>query len=270
MKKYLIAIFFTLAIVSFSLNASASDQAPQLTAEEILNKHFEAAGGKQKLMSFKSRVALGTVKKEAELEANFAIASDSKRVGAVYAFQRYSWNFGYNGSDYFMRPNFPRGVNLVQSKYGDMLASGLMFNSISLYSLLLNPPEDAKFTAKGTKKVNDRPAYIVEVKRKSGPVMKLYFDTQNFMWLRTDYGRLEITKPQGAFTNEIVPHGEDDNIIDFYFETWDFRDVEGVKLPFKFKQVVTYPILQQSTVGTITGTITEYQHNVDLDPRFFH
>ncbi len=270
MKRYLIGLILLLALVPLSFSTKASYQAPpQLTAEEILNKHFDAAGGRQKLASFKTRIAVGTVRKEAEPDAKMVIASDPKRVSAVFAFQNITWLLGYNGSSAFIRPQMPREVRLVQAKYSDILASGFMFNSISLYNTLLNPPADTKFTAKGTKKIGGRPAYIVEMKPKSGDTMKLYFDAENFMWVRTDYGRVEITKTQGAFTNAPGGHNEDDNVIDFYFETSDFRDVDGVKLPFKFKQVVTFPILRQSTVGTITGTITEYQHNVEIDPRFF-
>src|SRR5258705_6171214 len=105
------------------------------------------------------------------------------------------------------------------------------------------------------KKIKDRQAYVVEVKRSKGVSSRLYSDAATFMWVRTDYGKAHISKPMGQFTNEAVQHGEDELSVDFYFETWDFRDVDGVKLPFKFEQVVTYPILQLKKVGTLSGTI---------------
>ncbi len=71
------------------------------------------------------------------------------------------------------------------------------------------------------------------------------------------------------FTNEAVSRGEDDVIIDFYIETSDFRDVNGLKFPFKFEQVLTAPFLRQSKSGTITGTITEYRHDEVIDPKMF-
>ena len=73
----------------------------------------------------------------------------------------------------------------------------------------------------------------------------------------------------GQFTNAAVPHGEDELSVDFYFETSDFRTVDGVKLPFKFEQVVTYPIIQLKQVATVSGTIVEYRHNVTIDPKMF-
>jgi hypothetical protein len=70
-------------------------------------------------------------------------------------------------------------------------------------------------------------------------VVTLYFDAESFMWLRTDFGRLEISKPVGAFTNDAVSQSENEVIIDFYCDTSDFREVDGVRLPFKFEHVIT-------------------------------
>jgi hypothetical protein len=151
-----------------------------------------------------------------------------------------------------------------------MLASGLMFNDVTLSNVLTEGEANGvKFVAKGTKNLHGRPAYVVEVKRGRGEALRLYFDAENFMWVRTDYGRVTISKQLGAFTNDIVSHAEDDTDVDFYIETSDFRNVDGIKLPFKFEQVVTYPILQQKIVGIITGTIKSYAHNVPIDQQSY-
>jgi hypothetical protein len=99
--------------------------------------------------------------------------------------------------------------------------------------------------------------------------MRLYFDAQSFMWVRTDYGKTHISSEIRPFTNEPATHGGDELTVDFYIETSDFRDVDGVKLPFKFEQVISVPILRQATSGLITGTITEYRHNEAIDPQMF-
>ena len=123
--------------------------------------------------------------------------------------------------------------------------------------------------AKGTKKVKGRPAHVVELRRGKGGAVRLYFDAENFMWLRTDFGRAEVSRQMRAFTNDVVGQGADENAIDFYVETTDFRDVDGLKLPFRFEMVVTAPILREKSSGTIVGSVREYQHNVAIDPAMF-
>ena len=107
------------------------------------------------------------------------------------------------------------------------------------------------------------------MKRGKAPTLKLYFDAENFMWVRTDYGRVSYAKAMGTFTNDVVQHGEDQSDVDFFIETSDFKEVDGLKLPFRFEQTVAFPIIRQKSAGTIIGTITEYKHNVSIDPKMF-
>lgn len=266
--KHLI-LTFVLLLSCFPMIGKADDK-PSLTADEIVNKHLEAAGGREALKKIRSRVAVGTIKKEDDPESQMAIMSEApNRVSAMFVFKRYDWQLTYDGTNPFVRPIFPRDLVAFQDKYYEILSSGLMFNSISLYNLLVDrEASGAKFEAKGTKKLRDRQVYLVDVKLK-GRSARLYFDAQTFMWVRTDFGKAHISKPMGAFTNAVVPHGQDEVSVDFYFETSDFRDVDGLKLPFKFQQVVTFPVITQKTSGTLSGTIVEYKHNVDIDPKMF-
>ncbi len=272
MKKRLSGILCLLLLLTSAISvAPASNDKKSLTAAEIISKHIAALGGKEKLGQLKTRAALGTVKRENEPASRIVIASEATgRLAVIYKFEQYDWRLNYNGTKAAMRPILSRELSVVTDKYQEMLASGLMFNGISLYNLLTEPESnDVKFEAKGTKNLHGRPAYIVEVRGRNVAPMRLYFDAQDFMWVRTDYGNVTIKKYQGPFTNDVVSHADDDIIVDFYIETSDFREVDGVKLPFRFEQVVTSPILRQRLVGTLTGTILEYRHNIDIDPKFY-
>jgi len=144
-----------------------------------------------------------------------------------------------------------------------------MFNGISLYNALLSGESTGvKFEAKGTKKVKNRMAYVVEMKQSKGQTLRLFFDAETFMWLRTEYGSVRITKDLGTFTNDRTSKDEE-STVDFYIDTWDFKEVDGVKLPFKLEMVATSPILKQRSVGTIATTISEYRHNIQIDARMF-
>ncbi|MBI3652373.1 MAG: hypothetical protein HY231_15230 [Acidobacteria bacterium] len=269
MRRTLLLFGFLLAFSNSLLNLSADDKAA-LSGAEIVAKHLAAVGGKEALMKFKSRIALGTVKKESEPEAKMAIMSEApNRLSAMYIFPNYTWQQTYDGSKAMFRPQLKGAASVFQEKYLSMLSSGTMFNGIALYNLLTQGESDTlKFEAKGSKKVKGRPAYVVIVKRGKDDSLRLYFDSETFMWVRTDYGRVTLTQNMKTFSNDVS--AKDDQLtIDFYLETWDFKEVDGVKLPFKFEEVATAPILTQKSQGTIIGTITQYQHNEMIDPKMF-
>ena len=263
------AALFSL-VCAFTAGATFG-QDQKLTGDEIVEKHLQAIGGRAAMAKFKTRIALGTIRKEDEPEGQMAVLSESpNRLSAFYGFRDYDLHMIYDGSKAFVRPTLPRNVSNLIDKYQEMLASGFMFNSISLYNLITaSSPGELKFESKGIKKVGGKPAYVVQVKPRKGSSAKLYFDADNFMWVRTDYGSATVSKQMGTFTNDVVNQGGAEATVDFYIETSDFRDVDGVKLPFRFEQVITSPILRQKAFGTIVGTIREYRHNEVIDPKMF-
>jgi len=269
--KRIAASFFFLAVLVLQTAVSRSEDKSSLTGPEIVSKHLEAVGGKTALSKLKTRVVIGSVRKENETDANLAIMSEApNRVSAIYVFKDYTWQLTYDGSKSLFRPMVSKEASVVEAKQREMLATGAMFNSMSLYNILSqNGPDEPKFEAKGTRKVKGKLAYVVDLKRARQPALRLYFDTESFMWVRTDFGRVSYTKEMGTFTNDITQHGEDQTDVDFYFETSDFREVDGIKLPFKFEQVVAFPIIRQKKAGTMSGTIKEYRHNVPIDPKMF-
>ena len=248
--------------------AVLADEKEKLTGAQIVEKHIAAVGGKAALSKFRSRVALGTAKKDNDFAVPVAIMSEPTRLSAVYQFQGYNWYLIYNGTTPSVRPPFTRAAASIHQKYEEMLATGTLFNDISLYNVLnAGEPEQLKFEAKGTKKVKNKEAYVVEMQGK-GQILRLYFDINDFMWLRTDYGSVHVTRSMGTFTNAVTSKDEE-TTFDFYVETSRFKEVDGIKLPFEFEIVATAPILKQKSVGTIVTTINEYRHNIAIDPKMF-
>ena len=271
MRKRLFFIIVPLLLLASSGMAVSDDKTPQLSAGEIINKHLAAAGGKEGLAKFKSRVAIGTVQKENSAAVQFAIVSEApNRVSASFQFEEpAAWLLAYDAGKVVFRPQFGRAAAPIEQKYREMLATGTMFNSVSLYNILLEGDQSGiKFEAKGTKKVKDRPAYIVDAKRGKDLNVRLYFDAENFMWVRTDYGRVTVTKPMRGFSNDVTSKDEE-TTYDFYVETADFKDVDGIKLPFRVEMVITRPLLKQKDNGVIVGKITEYRHNVPINPNMY-
>src|SRR6185503_4395446 len=175
MRKYSASLLLFLLLVSPAIVFSA-DGNQALTGAEIINKHLAAVGGREALSKIKSRIAIGTVKKETEPDAQMAIMSEApNRVSAMYVFKDYTWQLTYDGKNVIFRPTITKEGALVERKYREMLATGALFNSISLYNLLTEDESDnVKFEAKGTKKVKNRNAYVVEVKRGKAQPLRLY------------------------------------------------------------------------------------------------
>ncbi len=262
----------TVTMITLSVSAGAQDKEKRLDASEIIASHLEACGGRAALSKFKSRVAVGTVQKESAAAVPFAIMSEApNRVSAIYQFQDTTpWQLTYDAGKTVFRPQFPRAYARIEEKYREMLGTGTLFNGISLYNILLQGEgSGVKFEGKGTKKVKDRLAYVVEAKLGKSLNVRLYFDTKTFMWVRTDYGRTTVTHPMSTFTNDATSKDEE-TTYDFYVETSDFKQVDGVKLPFRVEMVTTRPILREKDSGIVVGLISEYHHNIPIDPKMFH
>jgi hypothetical protein len=262
-------LFAPFLLVVF-ITPAAAQQPAKLTGAEIIDKHLSAVGGKEAIGRIKTRVALGTARKDNDAAVNVAILSQApNRVTGLYQFEGYNWQLTYDGSKSIFKPVFAKATAPVMQKYMDILATGTMFNDVSVYNALAGGEiESVKFEAKGTKKVKGKPAYIVEMKRDKGDAIRLLFDTESFMWVRTEYGTVRLTKPMGTFTNEITSKDEE-TTYDFFVETSEFKEIDGVKLPYRLEMTITAPILKQKNVGTIITVITEYKHNIDIDPKMF-
>lgn len=253
------------------LVCKATAQNNLLSATEIINRHLEAAGGKDTLAKISTRVATGVFRMESYPDQKMAIMSERpNRISAIFLFPDYDLRFVFDGAKPATRPAFARDASTIENKFREMIASGFMYNSISLYSLLTDATAVAGFEARGVKKIGGKNVYVVEYK-KDRQATKLFFDAETFMWIRSEYGRVTLPRRlnQEKLSNDIGSFADQDTTVDFYVETSDFREVDGLKLPFRFVQAMSYPVLRQRPTGVITATITEYRHNIEIDPKMF-
>jgi outer membrane lipoprotein-sorting protein len=74
--------------------------------------------------------------------------------------------------------------------------------------------------AAGTDKLDNHPVYIVQATPASGPPEKLYFDTESGLLLKRDFERITL----------------EDGIVQYEMVYSDYRDVDGLKLPFTIER----------------------------------
>lgn len=72
----------------------------------------------------------------------------------------------------------------------------------------------------GRDKVNGREVYVVEATPAAGPAEKLYFDAENGLLVKRDFERVTL----------------EDGIVQYEVLLKDYRDVDGLKLPFTIEQ----------------------------------
>ena len=72
----------------------------------------------------------------------------------------------------------------------------------------------------GRDKVNGREVYVVEATPAAGPAERLYFDAENGLLVKRDFERVTL----------------EDGIVQYEVLLRDYRDVDGLKLPFTIEQ----------------------------------
>ena len=98
----------------------------------------------------------------------------------------------------------------------------------------------------GKEKVGDREAYVLVGKPRSGPVVRHYIDAESYLPIKVV---LKINVPQVV--------GE----VEQTSEMFDFRDVDGVKIPFRVRT--------SSAIQTLTVNVSQIEHNTQIDQTLF-
>ena len=221
------------------------------TADEIIEKHLAASGGRDVLGKLASRTATGTIslttpvgelmgeievysKKPNKQRTVIKLDLTSLGGGPIVTDQRFDGATGYvidpvNGN----RP--------IEGAQLDAMRNG------SFPSPLLNYKDlGASLTLMGREPVAGKEAFVLRLTPKAGPSIRMFIDSGTFLLVRTI---VTINVPQLG--------GDIDQVVDFS----DFRDVDGIKVPFVTKST--------NSVQSISATMTSVKHNVDIEDAAF-
>lgn len=237
-----------LAIVVVAL-ASAHAASAQ-TADEVIEKSITAMGGRAAMDKIKTRVMSGTISlrtpageipgtievtNAAPNKARTVIKADLSAFGAgpIQIDQRFNGTDGY----------------ILDSMQGDRPISGdqlLNMRSNSFPHPFLNYKAagmSAQLT--GREKVGDRDAFVLLFEPSAGPAVRQFIDAETYMPLKT---LIKMTVPQ-------IGEIEQSSFAS------DFREVDGVKVPFKVEV--------SSSVQGFTITLDKVEQNVPVDEKLF-
>jgi outer membrane lipoprotein-sorting protein len=235
----------TLAFVLSSVSSAAAQ-----TADEIVEKTLTALGGRAALGKLTSRSSTGTmtvstpggdvsgsieILNQAPNKSRTLITLDLSAVGAgtMVLDQRFDGTSGY-------ALDTMRGNHEIT---GGQLE--LMKHNFFPTPLLGYKDRGSKIELAGKEKVGDREAYALIFTPASGPPSRVFIDAQSFL-------------PVKLVTKVSVP---DMGEVEQTTELSDFREVDGVQVPFKLKG--------SSDVQTFTIVLTKVEHNAKLDEALF-
>jgi outer membrane lipoprotein-sorting protein len=249
MKKFFFGAVFTLSLCSLVPYVHAqptqeskpsevvkTDKLP--TVDEILEKLVKSAGGKDAIEKVNSVLQTGTFDNgQGVLPVEIAIKYPNK------------WRFELkfpDGNSFKQICNGTKAWRFIpQQGWQEMTRENMELTSrmLDLRAPLNYRQTYSKLVVKGKEKIGDRMAYLMEVTPKTGEPMVLAFDADMGALVRIDF---TVETEQGTFSGQN------------FFE--DFRDFEGAKVPFTFRQ---------EGGENWTMKITEIKNNPSLDDKQF-
>jgi outer membrane lipoprotein-sorting protein len=238
----------SLLVAAFVLSSVGSAAAQ--TPDEIVDKTLTALGGRAALDQLTSRSSSGTMTistPAGELSGTIEVLSarpnksrtlitlDLTSVGAgtMVLDQRCDGTSGYALDS--MRGN--------RELTGSQLE--LMKQNFFPTPFLDYKERGSKVELAGKEKAGDRDAYVLNVAPVSGPASRVFIDAESYLPIRS------------IVTVNIPEAGDVEQTI----ELSDYREVDGVKVPFKVKG--------SSSIQTFTIVVTTMQNNVKVDDALF-
>jgi hypothetical protein len=235
------------SLLAAGLLMGLAQTVPAQTADDVIEKHLAAIGGRAALEKITSRTMTGTVTvstpagdlsgpveviAQAPNKSRTLITLDLSSFGAgrMVVDQRFDGTSGY----------------VLDTLQGNRDISGsqleAMRNNMFPSPYLKYKEAGTTVELSGKEKLGDHEAYLLILKPKSGPAVRQYIDAESYLAVRSV---IKVDVPQIG--------GE----LEQTTELLDYRDVGGVKVPFQVKT--------SSAVQTASIVITKVEHNTTLD-----
>jgi len=221
------------------------------TADEIVEKALTAMGGRAALGKVTSRTSTGNISvttpagdvtgtveviNKAPNKQRTIIKIDLSNLGLGQVLQdvRFDGTVGYAIDT----------LNGNRDLAGDQLET---MRSTTFPTPLLGYKEaGARVELLGKEKVGDKDVYVLRFTPKTGPASRMFFDAETYSLLKT------------VVTLNVPQLGTD---VEQSVEFSDYRDVDGIKLPFRVRSV--------NQLQAVTIALTKIEHNTTANDSTF-
>ncbi|HSS22717.1 MAG TPA: hypothetical protein VLL54_21775 [Pyrinomonadaceae bacterium] len=255
----------------------------KISAEEVLAKHLESIGSAEARSSANSRIAVGSShlvfkvrNNVGTIDGRVVLGSIDRKVVYAMSFPAPNYpseKFGFDGKKFtvgYLKPGVRSTLESFILIHDIVFKEGLMGGTLSATWPLLNLADrGAKVNFAGTSKVADRPAYKLEYlpKKSSDVTITLYFDTETFRHVRTQYDRVVGARlSAGGIDNQTSERATRYQMIE------DFSDykLEGkLNLPHAYKLELNIESSTGNSNHKWEMILGEFMFNQDLDEKGF-
>jgi zinc protease len=243
LKRNVLMASCLIALVTGLIPAAAqtAPQSPTPSVDQILDKYVQASGGKAAFEKLTSRVSKGTFELDqmpGEATEEIDEKAPNKQLAITDAPSFGLVRRGFNGTAGWQDMPQTGLEDVTGNQLAAMKRFADFYRAIKLKDLY------PKMTVKGKESVNGHDAYVIEATPPEGAAETMYFDVDSGLMVRA---QAPGEGPNGPFT------------FDSTFS--DYREVDGIKLPFLIHQ-------SMGDFGWVIK-LTEVKHNVPIDDAKF-
>jgi hypothetical protein len=275
----LTAFVFIAAIVASGIPAVTVSAQEKLKVEDVVAKHLEALGSAE--ARNKSRIIQGTAVGTFRLggsgtaEGGAVIASQDVKslFSIVFGSTEYPYErVGYDGKIVTtgeLTPGVRSQLGIFFMRHDMPIREGLLGGVLSTaWPLLDVSGRNPKLKYSGIKKVGDRKAYALtyEGKNSGGLKTTLFFDSETFRHIRTEYEKrqIQLMPDQPSVTQQ-----QGDSVSKLTEEFADFKEEGGLMLPHQYKITLSVETLNRRVLQDFVFNLAQFSFNQKIDDSQF-
>ncbi|HEY2383585.1 MAG TPA: hypothetical protein VGK48_20615 [Terriglobia bacterium] len=252
----------------------------KLKPEQLIAKHLASIGPADKLQAIKSRVTAGTTHVEftvgghASMDGDANIVSQGTSLRALFKYPSLDYPgelLAFDGKRTTVgqiSPGKRSPLGNFLFHYDDAITHGLLFGVLST-SWALETPEGKKsrMEVSGPKKVDGKLVYELKYVPQNGSNLTAYFDfdAETFRHVRSQM-KVEVVS---ARANQKITDSAETTLYTINENYSDFKDVDGLTLPYTYKMDFSIDMPGGGFVGSWTYTVKQVLHNQPIDAKAF-